>query len=724
MVATMNRQRLRKKLKLEPTREKSSGDGEYTQIPKQDTDFQVINSEGNALLTDDGMIMTRINDDGSTSNYFDKRKLKIAPRSTLQFKVGPPFEPHKKYGNIFDKRTEKLVQFKVVPRIDRGFDHIDEEWVGYKRNYFSLVSSFEIQDYKLEDFLDGSYKLEMDGHYHNVNYFAINIKARTADELSEINLVQHTAKRDKGPQFSPTMCPLIPSVLPQHQIIREVSNVRNVQKMKKYDSTFYFHRDQKLSQFQPGSLLFSYPDDCIQKVARYERVQFSSSINVKKPDQQNKYFKLHVLFGVVITATAYEVSQFPCSYDKITTADDTECYFIHLQELITPPLIIRGRSPSNYTSSKQLTLTQSQLNGKPHNQKLIQLPQSIQLQGKENLPNFHLNSSSKRKSSNASNTSNTSDTSATSKKWNKVEHSSKSRKKIKSKLNEAKQVDSRSETDIKEPRMLSVSTPYIADIDLRRPIKRDAQVVNGPYISIIECPSTEKPLLPDSKRSPHRVQTIEHIENDLYSNTYTRQVPTLQNEQMHKIPSMFEYDPLNLEQVAVNLKDIELKPIYSISKTRVFIVDPVKVKDTRNATTTIPSMTSIRPPDSLLGNNKMQRPRSIATAYYSRASENTSFDDSTVSNLSYPVVVNNSKPGTAHLLFSRVSSKAEGNKLSSRESNYLANISNYEMFTSLESRQKLQQFIKSGKQNYKADHLPSEIISAGCFLEDDSFYIH
>ena len=89
----MNRQRLRKKLKLEPTREKSSGDGEYTQIPKQDTDFQVINSEGNALLTDDGMIMTRINDDGSTSNYFDKRKLKIAPRSTLQFKVGPPFEP-------------------------------------------------------------------------------------------------------------------------------------------------------------------------------------------------------------------------------------------------------------------------------------------------------------------------------------------------------------------------------------------------------------------------------------------------------------------------------------------------------------------------------------------------------------------------------------------------------------------------------------------------------
>lgn len=320
------------------------------------------------------IIETHVNEDGTTSSYFDKRKLKIAPRSTLQFKVGPPFEFVGNYYHVTESGSERNLNFCILPRIDRGFDFIDNEWVGYKRNYFTLVSSFETPEWDLEEFLSTSFELHADrGQSCKIKYFAITINARSDDDQTEINLVQHTAKRDKGPQFTPAMAPLIPSALPNHQIIREASNVRNTTKMKKYDSTFYFHRDEPVvAAFYPHhSLIHSYPNDCIQKVARYERVQFASSINVKKPTQQNKHFRLHVVLGAVVPQKFVQHSTLSdtmqgmsmikeLSTDTLGTSDKD--MFIPLQEMKTPPLIIRGRSPSNYTTSQRIAVRTSSYN--------------------------------------------------------------------------------------------------------------------------------------------------------------------------------------------------------------------------------------------------------------------------------------------------------------------------------------------------------------------------
>lgn len=319
-------------------------------------------------LTDQQIIQTHLNEDGSTSNYFDKRKLKIAPRSTLQFKVGPPFELVGSYHTVLEADTLETVLFQINPRIDRGFDFIDDGWVGYKRNYFTLVSSFETPGLDLDTFLNSSFKVQLHDRHNSslllVKYFAVKIRARSDDDRTEISLVQHTAKRDKGPQFTPATCPLIPSALPQHQIIREASNVRNSIKMRKYDSTFFFHRDEEREKYNVHGIVYSYPDECIQKVARYERVQFASSINVKKPSQQNKHFRLHVVLGAVISPS--NGSSPYCSYDdtlsmceEMTAADGSKEYFIPLQEMKTPPLIIRGRSPSNYTSSQKIAVRTS-----------------------------------------------------------------------------------------------------------------------------------------------------------------------------------------------------------------------------------------------------------------------------------------------------------------------------------------------------------------------------
>lgn len=308
----------------------------------------------------EAIILTKVNEDGTTSNYFDKRKLKIAPRSTLQFKVGPPFEMVNTYGNVIDNKTGQVVQLRIIPRIDRGFDNIEDEWVGYKRNYFTLVASFETPNCSLESFLKSNYQVTLVENFYRqtaaIKYFAIKIEARSDDEHTEINLVQHTAKRDKGPQFAPAMCPLIPSELPKHQIIREASNVRNTNKMRKYDSTFYFHRDQEKNNFKEDCILHTYPKNCIQKVARYERVQFASSISVKKPSQQNRHFRLYVILGAVIETESLKEGFTSQHCEEITLGDGKKGIFVHLQEMNTPPLIIRGRSPSNYTNSQRITL--------------------------------------------------------------------------------------------------------------------------------------------------------------------------------------------------------------------------------------------------------------------------------------------------------------------------------------------------------------------------------
>ncbi|CAI4493998.1 CNT_collapsed_G0023990.mRNA.1.CDS.1 [Saccharomyces cerevisiae] len=110
------------------------------------------------------------------------KETKIAPRSTLQFKVGPPFELVRDYCPVVESHTGRTLDLRIIPRIDRGFDHIDEEWYQrLKRQiviWILLKSSFDllVEDSSVESRL-------------RVQYFAIKIKAKNDDD-TEINLVQ------------------------------------------------------------------------------------------------------------------------------------------------------------------------------------------------------------------------------------------------------------------------------------------------------------------------------------------------------------------------------------------------------------------------------------------------------------------------------------------------------------------------------------------------------
>ncbi|SCU87754.1 LAFA_0E08614g1_1 [Lachancea sp. 'fantastica'] len=290
-------------------------------------------------------------DNESPNPHFDKRKVKIAPRSTLQFKIGPKFEESASYCQIVCSATQVPVKFTLSPRIDRGFDQYDDQWIGYKRNYFTLVTSFEVVGVKSEEFLLKSYQatgILGSTKAIEVKYFAVRLVATCSEDDSPVTLVQHTAKRDKGPQFEPPILPLVPAPLPTHQVIREASNVRNEAKMKKYDHLFYLSRSPDRSSSSRKEVISTYPENRIRKVARYERVQFSSSINAKKSANQTKHFQLRVILGCVIDETRLHPQFFQKFEGKACFLDSNTCIFVPITEMISPPLVIRGRSPSNY----------------------------------------------------------------------------------------------------------------------------------------------------------------------------------------------------------------------------------------------------------------------------------------------------------------------------------------------------------------------------------------
>lgn len=275
----------------------------------------------------------------------DNTARKVAPRSSDLFRVGPQFSETRNHQEIYCRGTDLEVIPNLEARIDRGFE-VGENgtWIGYKRNYFTLVSSFNFEHFNFDRFLQNKYytyeKLKTEHGVDverrvDINYFAIRLTPKCSDDDVSISLVQHTAKRDKGPQFPPPIYPAVPGLLPEHEVVKASCNKRNGQKIENMNKVFYFDRqnfyqNNNLDEFRDDSILRNYPSDSISKVARFERIQFTSSIRVKASSMNSRYFTLEVgLLGIV-------------------QDENNQIQPILLSSIETPPLIIRGRSPSNY----------------------------------------------------------------------------------------------------------------------------------------------------------------------------------------------------------------------------------------------------------------------------------------------------------------------------------------------------------------------------------------
>lgn len=174
------------------------------------------------------------------------------------------------------------VHAQIRARMDRGFFLAGADWTCYRRNYFQLSCGFSAGDAE---------SVVVDGMVHGIVGFQLGISARIARSDKQVDLVQHTPKRDKGPQVQPQPRPVAPNGNPH-----------------------------------------SYTGMHAANIAIFERVQFkSATANNGKRRAAQQYYSIHVdLFAVTELGAVFKVAS--CE---------------------SAPLVVRGRSPGHYIDSKE-----------------------------------------------------------------------------------------------------------------------------------------------------------------------------------------------------------------------------------------------------------------------------------------------------------------------------------------------------------------------------------
>ncbi|KAG2214171.1 hypothetical protein INT45_006138 [Circinella minor] len=95
--------------------------------------------------------------------------------------------------------------------MDRGFFRADQDWACYRRNYFQVSGTFDVHgiNYLLQGPEVPCLLRKSEQELHQVDYFSIGVSACVSNNADKkIELVQHTPKRDKGPQMIPKPQPV------------------------------------------------------------------------------------------------------------------------------------------------------------------------------------------------------------------------------------------------------------------------------------------------------------------------------------------------------------------------------------------------------------------------------------------------------------------------------------------------------------------------------------
>ncbi|KAI1316696.1 hypothetical protein EDD11_009585 [Mortierella claussenii] len=206
----------------------------------------------------------------------------------------PYFSPALQHYNLYSADQSMSYNIKMTAKIDRGFFLAANDWTCYRRNYFQLSAAFTIGG------LDSSIRpevpclLERNGELVTVRAFLVCIGAHIQSGEKVIELVQHTPKRDKGPQITP-----------RPTLIRAGGD---------------------LSLSSSGSN---------PNVVTFERVQFkTATANNGKRRAAQQYYQVHV--------------------DLFAELDNGDLMLV--ATTVSAPLVVRGRSPGHYADNDDTPL--------------------------------------------------------------------------------------------------------------------------------------------------------------------------------------------------------------------------------------------------------------------------------------------------------------------------------------------------------------------------------
>ncbi|CAZ82786.1 unnamed protein product [Tuber melanosporum] len=232
-----------------------------------------------------------------------------------------------------------LVRPEIHARVDKGFFLSERDWTCYRRNYFSVICSYSLQPttYSLPLYL----RRTAGGPTEHVLAFAMCISAVVdAPGGKVVDLVQHTPKRDKGPQHKPNRIKLSPQ--PTGGMAFAASSSSPV-------------LQQQVHSPQAGSLdrEYSFPQQTQQQqhIAVFDRIQFKSATanNGKRRAAQQYYHLIVELFADVgsPSSSAASVSGHP------SNPQGSDGGWVKIAYRISAPMVVRGRSPGHYADERR-----------------------------------------------------------------------------------------------------------------------------------------------------------------------------------------------------------------------------------------------------------------------------------------------------------------------------------------------------------------------------------
>ncbi|KAG0738192.1 hypothetical protein G6F57_003782 [Rhizopus arrhizus] len=124
----------------------------------------------------------------------------------------PSFGPVVYLQNIFSLDRQSCIDVRLYTKVDRGFFLADNDWTCYRRNYFQVSGSFSLDGigvlYEGQEY--PCYAKTISGQLEEIDCFMLGVNARLSDCDKTVQLIQHTPKRDKGPQTTPLPKPIRP----------------------------------------------------------------------------------------------------------------------------------------------------------------------------------------------------------------------------------------------------------------------------------------------------------------------------------------------------------------------------------------------------------------------------------------------------------------------------------------------------------------------------------
>lgn len=256
----------------------------------------------------------------------------------------PPFGSQENFYEIYGgtQGSNQRISPNVDAKIEKGFFvSSDSCWTCYRRNYFAVQCSYQLTPHLQNE----PHYLVKDGKQHQIQAMAMSLSARVDGTGGKsIELVQHTPKRDKGPQSQITitrLCPTPPGGklghLP-HAETHGYSMMGYGGAINGHISPPYFPLqsipDPNAQQHDPSNPHGSAVTTPTAHQHTFERIQFkSATANNGKRRAQQQYYHLVVEL-----------------HADIRDANSGVPKWVKVAERVSSQVVVRGRSPSHYSN--------------------------------------------------------------------------------------------------------------------------------------------------------------------------------------------------------------------------------------------------------------------------------------------------------------------------------------------------------------------------------------